>query len=303
MSVKLKEAVYIVDQPSSSIIFSNVHFTNIISQTAIFVRQFTESITSFQIESVVFDNCSSNQSFLCFNISLMTSNLLLSRSVIQNTLSNRCDVYFGSIQTNNKTHELILTNWSFINNTCKSLYGGGIGTLFDGIESLIFDKCCFKNNTSKQDLSKSRTAENEASYYNGDGGGIQLGYSCSLSDFDVAFKFCKFENNKADRHGGAIAIQTLRTVSIVNCTFNNNVANCIHQSSSSLLTTDYFNLKKDGRGGAIYINPDFLNECKSLSSFMISVDIENCSFVSNNAFDGYAIYVEGDNSNDTNFSI
>lgn len=293
--------VYIIDEPTSETIFKNTNFTKISSQTALVFAQKTAGIYPFIMKNCVFEQCCSNRFFVCFNLSLMTNYFELNDNVVQNSTSDGCDVYIGNININHQISQLKLSNWTFQNNVCKSLYGGGIGVTFSGIECLVFDGCSFIENKARQDKSKSRSFINGTNYYNGDGGGIQLGYSCSFCDFDVRFEFCNFSYNEADRHGGAIALKTLRTVSIVNCSFVGNVANCMQQKRS-LLTSDYFDLKKYGRGGAIYINPSFVNDCKANSSFMLSVGIENCSFVKNNGYDGYAMFVEGDDLG-TNFSI
>lgn len=96
-------------------------------------------------------------------------------------------------------------------------------------------------------------------YYNGDGGAIQLGYICKMNDMNVQFEGCDFINNKAIRHGGALAIQTYYMVTIERCTFESNIANYKPSSSSSseLLYGNYFSLKSDGRGGAVYLTIAF----------------------------------------------
>lgn len=114
----------------------------------------------------------------------------------------------------------------------------------------------------------------------------------------MKFDNCLFSKNKAVRHGGAIAIQTIGAVEITNCIFEENIANYKPSSSSRMLEepNNYFDLKEEGRGGAIYINPWF--SYKDLGSqannFLKSIKIENCQFTSNSAFDGFAIYIEGD---------
>ncbi len=109
---------------------------------------------------------------------------------------------------------------------------------------------------------------------------------------------CNFEQNKAQRHGGAISIQTLNDVEIIGCTFTENKANYKFDSSSELLFINHYEKKLEGRGGAIYLNPVFTYEadsqCQSPTSFMNSVKIEGCKFDLNKAYDGFALYVEGD---------
>ena len=117
----------------------------------------------------------------------------------------------------------------------------------------------------------------------------------------MKFENCLFSRNKAVRHGGEIALQTTQTVEIIGCTFEENVANYKPPSSLELLSKNYYDQKSEGRGGAIYINPSFTDNTNKAAK-MISVKIERCTFKSNSAFDGFAIYIEGDDDG-TTFAI
>lgn len=83
-------------------------------------------------------------------------------------------------------------------------------------------------------------------------------------------------------------------MTILRCNFNDNVADCMNNYQSNLLADDYYDSKKEGRGGAIYINPTFSYDCHLLFSFMTLVNIEECTFDSNTTFVRYAIHIEGE---------
>lgn len=118
-----------------------------------------------------------------------------------------------------------------------------------------------------------------------------------LNDVNLQLQNCKFFNNRAYRHGGAISIQTIGFVKIIGCVFENNKANCLCDSSK-LLVDNYFDKKSEGRGGALYINPSYTyddsSQCNSPDHHMSNVDIIKSEFKNNNAYDGYGIYFEGD---------
>lgn len=77
-----------------------------------------------------------------------------------------------------------------------------------------------------------------------------------MNNIDVKFDNCQFINNEAYRHGGAIAIQTMQRVEIIDCLFEHNIAHHL-SDSSNLLFGNYFHPKTKRRGGAIYINPTY----------------------------------------------
>ena len=72
---------------------------------------------------------------------------------------------------------------------------------------------------------------------------------------NVLFEHCEFKGNNACWHGGAIAIQTFGNVYIIDCLFKDNKAD-VSETSGQILW-NHFNLKEKGRGGAIYINPNY----------------------------------------------
>lgn len=83
-----------------------------------------------------------------------------------------------------------------------------------------------------------------------------------------------------------------KLVEIINCIFEENIANFDANKTELLSYNNYYNLKTERRGGAIYLNPTFSNT--GIDGKLISATIEGCKFISNKAFDGYAIYIEGD---------
>ena len=120
--------------------------------------------------------------------------------------------------------------------------------MIKNVSKLLFNKCYFINNEARQDLSIYRPSEpNKKNYYNGDGGGIQLGYFCDTSYMDITFD---------------------------NCIFENNLANYEFESASNLLIENHFHKKSEGRGGAIYINPSYIYnaqdnpDCKNIDDYL-----------------------------------
>lgn len=153
-------------------------------------------------------------------------------------------------------------------------------------------------------MDKDRGNLEDGPYYNGDGGGIQIGFHTGMQNVGVIFNGFNFTGNRAERHGGAIAIQTAQKVEIKKCVFNNNIANAdINQLSSlNLLYENHFNKKSEGRGGAIYINSAYTSisvACTGTQVSMENIDVIECEFNSNTGFDGYVMYVEGDETQKT----
>ena len=93
------------------------------------------------------------------------------------------------------------------------------------------------------------------------GGAFIFPNSCSLTNFDVSIEDCIFNGNEAKEHGGAISIEL------------------------------------EGKGGSICINTMLdteLLECNSyLKEAMSMIQIENCLFDSNQAQNGHAVYLKG----------
>lgn len=240
----------------------------------------------------------------CFYLLIETFTISFKNCVIQNMKEGSTEGYIGVFNTKELT-QLVLENISFINNRCDSLYGGWIGIKFIELGSLLFRECKFINNYAITNKSASRPSLGNKEYFNGDGGALQLGSICGMNDMQVHFMDCTFKGKRANKHGGAISIQTYDMVYIEYCIFEDNVAN-YDSSSSKLLNDNYFDFKSEGRGGAIYVNPaysyDPSGECHLPSAPMTNCVIDNCRFKSNKAHDGYAIYIEGDDPN-TKFDI
>ncbi|KAK8878570.1 hypothetical protein M9Y10_005350 [Tritrichomonas musculus] len=248
----------------------------------------------------LFDSCTVN-SQSCFYIYTQTSSFVFKDITVKNTKLTGCDNYLGRFILNGH-YTLTITNVSFNNIACSSLFGGGIGMAFSGISELVFDKCYFVKNEAHQDRSESRPIAikdaDQTPYYNGDGGAIQIGCQTETAGMIVRFKNCNFNNNKAARHGGALAIQTIKEIELFECKIERNNENFDFESSSNLLYEKYFHKKKDRRGGAIYLNP----AVGCVDSTIENVVINDCEISWNNAYDGYAMYVEGDDPG-TSFTI
>lgn len=200
------------------------------------------------------------------------------------------DEYFIHINSNLKSLTLHGNTFSeFTTRGANEMSCGGIATFVQNPSqgtsafTLVYEECTFVN------IKNERT--NGASSY---GGALQFGFSSSLNSLHVTINSCVFKGNKALKHGGALAIQTSGKVIIKNCTFENNVANSKQSSLLNLLGE-----KEEGRGGALYLNALF--KVNSNTRKMESATIEDCKFIKNVAFGGYAIYIDG--NSDTTFTI
>lgn len=151
--------------------------------------------------------------FVCYGIEFMTQNFSFENNTMIGLKIIESNFYIGVINCKTKFN-LKMTNDRFINNSCSSLYGGGSGLFFKNLAKLQLFNCTFNGNEAIQNTKVSRPIESLDHFYNGDGGGIQLGFICSESEYDVIFDSCVFKNNKAQRHGGAIALQTQASVQI-----------------------------------------------------------------------------------------
>ncbi|KAK8840437.1 hypothetical protein M9Y10_030642 [Tritrichomonas musculus] len=189
------------------------------------------------------------------------------------------------IQINHKLDELTIQNNAFsrMTNTGDS-NSGGFATLIH--KKVGNDYQAFKlkyDNCSFTDISNSKSSLAH-------GGAVQFGFASNLDTLSVSLTNCVFKMNKASQHGGAVAIQTKGSISIVNCIFEENKANN-KVGSLNLLE------KKEGLGGAIFLNPIFAEGSSE------KVSIEGCTFKSNIAYDGYAIYIEGTDEGSTAYTI
>ncbi|KAK8844287.1 hypothetical protein M9Y10_024498 [Tritrichomonas musculus] len=295
-----------IDFGDQSFNLLNCKFVRTHSSGSILFAQSATSTTAstIKINNCTFEECTGDNT-RCFSLTLKSdSSLTFEDVVIQKMKESGPNGYFGLLSFDNKD-KLEIKNLTLTENQCNSLYGGGSGLLFSGINEITFTECNFISNTAKQTLDGERpTPSSGEKYYNGDGGGFQIGYSPLYYNVDLIFDTCTFKGNKAFRHGGGLALQTAKTVTIKYCTFEENVAND-QESSSKLLFDTYYHLKKEGRGGAIYINPTFTSNSQNdqqKEDKMAKVDINNCKFISNSAFDGFAIYIEGDGP-DVQFSF
>lgn len=278
------------------IIFINFVLTSVDSALSIQSEESTEKVS---VTHCLFDSCSGN-SYSCFYISAKTNSFEFKDITVKNVKISGCYDYLGSLNLKGQI-TLTLTNVSFTGVSSSCLYGGGTGMIFSGIPELIFDKCNFVNNEAHQDKSKSRPLANSDTipYYNSDCGAIQIGCQAETAEMVLRFRDCNFRENKAFWHGGALAIQTIKELELYNCKLEQNIANCdFETSSSNLLFENYFHKKKDGRGGAIYLN----HASGCVDSFTQNVIINDCKLSWNKAHDGYAIYIEGDDPG-TEFNI
>ncbi|KAK8844323.1 hypothetical protein M9Y10_024537 [Tritrichomonas musculus] len=209
------------------------------------------------ISNCVFDDCGGSN-LRCFNFATQTKSFTFRNNVAQNMKAVNLS-YFGQLSPNNQITTLELENITFRDNACYTYYGGGTGLWIVKVETVEFESCNFINNVAlRSPLARYQRPDNKA-YYSGDGGAMQYGFSDSISNINLIYNKCKFSKNKAVRHGGALAIQTVGTVEITNCQFEENVANYkAHESSAAArLLDNYYDLKSEGRGGAIYVNPSF----------------------------------------------
>lgn len=185
-----------------------------------------------------------------------------------------------------------INNTVFTNiTTSGNSYGGGVAMILPSSRSseitVSFNKCKFINNEALQASSSVTDG-----HYNGDGGAVHYGYDTLIVNSDMKFIDCTFKQNKAYRNGGALSLQTAGSVLIQNCIFEENVANNKGVASGELLYENHYGKKSAGVGGAIYINPTFT--ANGQDYHMTNITIFGCIFVKNKAFNGYAIYIEGD---------
>lgn len=270
------------------------------------------------IDNCMFDNCM-GENTRCINLFLLTTDFKFQNTLIQNMKETDNSGYVLGINGNFILETLSFNNITFQNNRCNSEYGGGSGIWLPDIKNLEFTNCHWINNfalKSPKPRDKTPAEATDVDYYSGDGGAVQYGFSDAIFDCNMYFNKCEFKGNQAVRHGGALALQTVGEVTITECTFTGNTANYqsgISEYSSKLLADDYYNnyysKKTRGRGGAIYINPAFNNVNKGTgkpnfdkTKYMKSVTITGCQITENSAFDGYAMYIQGDDPG-TKFEI
>ncbi|KAK8844362.1 hypothetical protein M9Y10_024577 [Tritrichomonas musculus] len=275
-------------------------FTKTFARGAITVTQTDAQTDPVTVSNCIFDDCGGDN-IRCFSFTTYTTSFTFSNNVVQNMKATGGSGYFGQFMPNRKVNTLVLKNITFKDNACNSQYGGGTGLWIVKLNEVSFEDCKFINNlvtSSNRDTTPTGMTER---YKSGDGGAFQYGFTNTVYEINLKFENCLFSRNKAVRHGGALALQTVGTVVINKCTFEENVAN--FKASSAELLENHFTKKAEGRGGAIYINPVFeYGGHDHKTKYMKSVTITGCTFKSNSAFDGFAIYIEGDDPG-TTFTI
>ena len=291
-----------IDFGKKGFTFRNSKLIRTRGKAGILFSQLTTLNDPITIENCIFDNCeSTNNNNRCMSITAYTTSITFDNNTIQNMQEQGNSGYSVVFTLKTKVSTFIINEMNFLDNRCNSDYGGGSGLWITGTDKIEFNNCEFINNIALKSPNKRNqypTGYNE--YFTGDGGGIQYGFSQSISNVDLTFEGCLFRQNKAVRHGGAIAIQTQKTVEIIRCTFEGNVANYQTTTSIEMLYDNHYNKKPEGRGGAIYLNPSFTSNQGTY--YLKSVKIEGCTFRRNTAYDGHAIYIEGDQC-ETHISI
>lgn len=246
--------------------------------------KFTNNIVKKQTNSLIY-------------ISNLKTSFNISNNLFEDvTLDNQYLIY---IENNLNNLQLSYNTFSKITISANSeKYCGGFAcfmpttatTSATNTVNLIYDNCNFYD---IQNLQSTKP------YYQG--GAVQCGFSNDLVDISLTITNCVFKRNQAYKHGGAVAIQIQGSITIRNCTFEENIANCKENSAKLLLYEDNTEKKVEGRGGAIYINPTFVVD--NDDKFSSTITIENCTFKRNVAYDGYAIYIEGENDGSTVYDI
>lgn len=288
-----------IDSGEQGLKVSYSNFIRTKSEGAIKVAQKHDAEEAISIVNTVFDDCVGTNT-RCFQICFYTTDFTFRNNVFQNLKESGNNGYFLRLDCNFVLSATVFENITFQNNRCNSDYGGGSGIWITNTPTIQFSNCHFINNVamrSPNGRDKYPTEPIERVYYSGDGGAIQYGFSDTIYNVTMEFVGCVFRNNGAVRHGGALALQTVRDVIISGCTFEDNHANydiAVQRSAELLDYKNYYSLKTYGRGGAIYLNPAFNHESSDKSLHMLSVSIENNQFIDNDAYDGYAVYIQGD---------
>lgn len=97
--------------------------------------------------------------------------------------------------------KITLNNITFKDNECESLYDGGSGLWFSRTSKLSFSECKFIGNHVVQIINDNSRPikEGDPPYYNGDGGGLQYGYTITNDDVDMEFNICTFRDTVYER--------------------------------------------------------------------------------------------------------
>ncbi|OHT14544.1 hypothetical protein TRFO_15083 [Tritrichomonas foetus] len=186
-------------------------------------------------------------------------------------------IYFHANLINQET--FTLSNNYFGENLCNSDYGGGTGLFICNKDeptnsyplfTLRFEHCIFYKNGARFSYNDKRGRDN------GKGGAFQIGFTESTSNINIEMDNCTFTDNHADKDGGALSIETIGTVKIMNCVFHDNGAGTA------------------SRGGSIYFEPDFDHpQGHHNESSCELIEISNTNFSNSDAFNAAAIYCKG----------
>lgn len=241
------------------------------------------------IKNNIFERLNGTNTFSAFNIQTLPSvKTTFHNNIIQNN-SPRYKKYLCGFDFQGKyvnSHEFIIKNISFINNTCNSPFGGGIGFWAQNKEvnanannlfTFIFEDCLFENNYA-QYSGIDRQAPN------GRGGAVQIGHTESMTAISPSFIGCRFLQNRADNEGGALSLSVIGKVTIQDCMFNNNKAGLKPSEESSI----YY-------GGALMFDANFDENSKghfSTGSYSELYNVINSTFINNNAPGATTIYLK-----------
>ena len=272
------DSCQVIDIKRSEVIFDDCIFTRCEAETIKFnIGGGSGNTGEFQfINNVVTEM---NYKFI-HAINVRDTITFVNNTFDQGTLENSYLIY---IEHNQASINLINNSFSqFVVTGNDAINCGGIAIFFKAPEStrlhLTYENCNFTN------IQNSHTSSQHSN-----GGAIQFGFASECANVDVSLTNCLFKGNKSPKHGGAVAIQTQGAVLIRNCIFEENKAN---NAIQRLLAE-----KTEGRGGALFIS------CGNSAKPIESVTIDQCTFDRNSAFDGLAIYIEGEATTTTSFTI
>ncbi|OHT14545.1 hypothetical protein TRFO_15084 [Tritrichomonas foetus] len=174
-------------------------------------------------------------------------------------------------------HDFVIQECNFYNNSHANSQDTFVGA--NGIWIAEAERPVIIDNDNQMNL-VFRDCEFKDSHAPGFGGAFYYGLSPRLQGVELTFDHCDFVGNSCDReNGGCIYIYTMRPVSILYCTFENNEAKAVGASSNA------------AGGGAIFLH-------KSVSELIIF----NCTFHNCRASTGSYIYANGDSMDSINIS-
>ena len=178
----------------------------------------------------------------------------------------------------------IMKAFQLLDTTFSNNGGGGAVILYSdpdpaptaGLHSVDFKRCQFINNINLLPLVNAYGGPSLLSA----GGGLTVILASTSFPIRMHAEGCTFDSNKA-KHGGGVhlsAMAGLRSSSVQfhDCTFRENCLDC-----------------QSNFGGALYLVLGLAREqasCVGAPLEHVQVDITNCHFVWNNAYDGAALY-------------